>query len=240
MATLNLSPKIDTHRQKQIFQTLFKGIVLLATAWVTWFYRTPLMELLSLVGDREGMIETLSQYDGLGMALLFIILFLQVIVAAIPGHFFMLAGSYLYGFTLGLIIIHTSTVVASQLSYWLARKFGRPIVERLAPAQLLDKWTQKAERQGMAFFFFSFNLPIFPSDVMNFVAGLSGLSPKKFFIANFTGRLPCSIVFALVGASGFVVTPALAIVTAGFTIALFIAWRKLSPRFEARNGFSAS
>ena len=36
----------------------------------------------------------------------------------------------------------------------------------------------------MVFFMFAFMLPIFPGDLMNYVAGMSGLSGFRFFIAN--------------------------------------------------------
>jgi uncharacterized membrane protein YdjX (TVP38/TMEM64 family) len=49
-------------------------------------------------------------------------------------------------------------------------------------------------------------LPIFPADVMNFVAGLSSISWRKFLAANFVGRLPGGILLTAPGANGLVLT----------------------------------
>ncbi len=228
--TICLTPKTQTFDQTKILKTL--GILLFMVG--LWYFRTPVQEMLSLIKDRDALIAYLGDYGKLAPVLLFLILFLQVIVAAIPGHVFMLTGGYLLGFWFAFAIIHVSTVLSSQFAYHLARKFGRPVVEKLAPAQILETWTQRAERQGTVFFIFSFILPIFPSDVMNYVAGLSGLSARKFLVANFVGRLPTSILFALIGAQGFQISPALLVVAVVFTIVMFALWRKLGPMIEQR------
>jgi uncharacterized membrane protein YdjX (TVP38/TMEM64 family) len=213
-------------------RTLFKMALALSSLAGLIAYRGPILELLTLVGDREGLLAYLGAFGSAGLAFIYVILTIQVIVAAIPGHVIMLVSGYLYGFLPALIVTHVSTVLASQFAYGLARRYGRPVVHRLAPAELTDKWTRKAEKQGMVFFFFSFILPIFPSDVMNFVAGLSGLSSRKFLFANFVGRLPTSLLFSLVGAQGFRVTPPLLAAAALYTLAMLLAWRYLSPYLE--------
>ena len=211
----------------------FIKILITAAALVgLWWFRAPLLDLLALARDRDALVAYLEVYGQAGLLLIFVILALQVIVAAIPGHFLMLVSGYLYGFLTTFIVTHTSTVLASQLAYNLARRFGRPIVDRLAPADLAEKWTREAERQGMVFFFISFMLPIFPSDVMNFVAGLSGLSSRKFWIANFFGRLPTSLLFALIGAQGFQITPLLIVAAFIYTGVLLAAWRYMAPRLR--------
>ena len=228
-------PRLGTSLEKQALiskSQVLKVLFVIIFLAVLWQYRTPVLELLSLVKDREAVVVYLGSFGELGAALLFIILFTQVIIAAIPGHLFMVAGGYLYGFLPGFLLIHTATIVASQFAYWLARKFGRPVIEKLAPAQILETWTQRAERQGTIFFIFSFILPIFPSDVMNFVAGLSGLSSRKFWTANFIGRLPSSILFAFIGAQGFQISPGLVGVAVGFSLAVFVIWRKIGCGFE--------
>jgi uncharacterized membrane protein YdjX (TVP38/TMEM64 family) len=214
--------------KQSILKTGLVVLVVLALAW----YRTPIMEVLSLVGDREALLVYIGAFGPAGLAMIYLILSLQVILAAIPGHIIMLVSGYLYGFIPALIVTHVSTVIASQFAYWLARRYGRPVVSRLAPADLVDRWTLKAEKQGMVFFFFSFILPIFPSDVMNFVAGLSGLSTRKFLTANFVGRLPTSILFPLIGAQAFRITPSLLVVAVVYTLAMLMAWRYLTPYLE--------
>jgi uncharacterized membrane protein YdjX (TVP38/TMEM64 family) len=207
------------------------GLILIGLA-ALWFFRAPLAELLALARDRERLLDYMGGYGDLGMALMFILLFIQVIVAAVPGHLIMVAGGYLYGFVAAVLITHVSTVIASQVAYWLARRYGRPIVEKLAPAGVVETWTKRAEQQGVVFFMVAFLLPVFPADVMNFVAGLSGLSFRKFLTVNFIGRLPTSILFTLIGSYAFRISPGMLVAALLFTIVAFIVWRKLGSRFE--------
>jgi uncharacterized membrane protein YdjX (TVP38/TMEM64 family) len=69
-------------------------------------------------------------------------------------------------------------------------------------------------------------LPIFPADVMNYVAGLSGLSNRHFFIANLLGRLPGVVLMTAVGAYGFQLSWPIRVGIIMVAIIMFALWRK--------------
>jgi uncharacterized membrane protein YdjX (TVP38/TMEM64 family) len=188
-----------------------------------------------MIGDREILAAYLQSYGTLGIFLIYVFLVIQVIIATIPGQAIMVTGGYLYGFWIGLVVSYTSTVITSQFCYELARRYGRPLVLKLAPAEIVDKWAVRAERQGIPFFIFSFTTPIFPADVMNFVAGLSGLSGRKFLIANVIGRLPSAIVFTLIGSHGLglPLNWMIAVFITITLIALFF-WLWIGPKLERK------
>jgi len=144
------------------------------------------------------------------------------------------AGGYVYGLLVGVLITHVSTVLASQLAYMLARKAGRPFVNRMAPTKVINKWNRIAEKQGGLFFFFAFILPIFPNDLMCFIAGMSSISPKKFFVANFWGRLPCAILITLIGSHGFEMPLYFWGVVILIVVALCATWKQISAHLERR------
>ena len=217
--------------KKHLGKILLVGIPVI----LLWVFRTELSNIAVVISDRETLVAYLRPYGELGIAILFVLLFLQVFIATIPGQAIIVTGGYLYGFWGGTLISYLSTVVASHLCYELARRYGRPLVKKLAPTHIVDKWTLRAERQGIPFFIFSFTTPIFPADVMNFVAGLSGLSPRKFMIANLIGRLPTAIVFTLIGSHGLGLP--LNLMVAAAVIFTFIAlgfWRLVGPKLEQK------
>ena len=183
-------------------------------------------------------IETTIRYAlpevAWGPLVLSLILSAQVFLAVIPGHAFMVAGGYIYGFAAGVLITQVSTVIASQLAYLLARKAGRPFVERMAPPHVIDKWNTLAEKQGGLFFFFALILPIFPNDLMCFIAGLSSVSPKKFFIANFCGRLPCAVFITLIGSHGFEMPIEFWILMGVIIVGMCMAWKPISNGLEKK------
>ena len=167
-----------------------------------WF-RQPLGDLLAIVSDREAVAVYLAQFGILAPLLLSIVLVLQVIVAAIPGHALMVGGGYVFGFGQAFVVSLLATVLGSQLGFLLARWAGRPLIEKLAPVDVLNKWYDVSARKGLLFFMFAFMVPIFPADVMNYVAGLSSLSARRFFVANLLGRLPGVVLMTAIGAYGF-------------------------------------
>ena len=182
---------------------LVKAILVLMGLAAIWWFRAPLGDLLAVVGDRAAVVAYLERFGVVGPIFLVIILVVQVIVALIPGHILMISGGYVYGFGMAFALNLAATVGGSQIAFFIAKWAGRPVVERLAPADLLAKWNRLSAEKGLIFFMLSFMLPIFPADVMNFVAGLSPLSGRHFFVANLLGRIPGVILFSAIGAYGF-------------------------------------
>ncbi len=198
------------------------------------FWRIQILEIISLIGDRDAIVNFLQPFGIFGLLVLFFILVLQVFLAVIPGHAFIVAGGYIYGLFVGAMITQLSTVIASQLAFMLVRRYGRPFADRMAPAHIIDHWNQLAEKQGGWFFFIAFILPIFPNDLMAFIAGLSSISSKKFFVANFFGRLPCAIFVTLIGSHGFEMHLSFWIVMVLIILGLSILWKYFSAVIEER------
>lgn len=189
-----------------------------------WCFRTPLFVFLSALRDQQAISAFVRQFGLVGPAVLFALLVAQVFLAVLPGQALMLASGYVYGFGLGSLLTTTSTILGGQLAFWLARRGGRNVVNRLAPSGLIERWDHLADRQGSMFFLFTFMLPIFPSDLMCYIAGLGKVSPRSFFIANLLGRLPCPIILSLVGAHGLHLPILLWLAFAAGYILLFAVW----------------
>jgi uncharacterized membrane protein YdjX (TVP38/TMEM64 family) len=175
----------------------------LAGIMLLWWCWQPAVEFWHIASDREAVSAYLAQFGMFGPLLLSTMLVLQVIIAALPGEALMISGGYVYGFGLALGFNLVSTVVGSQIAFLLARWAGQPVVERLVPPDTLEKWRKTSEEKGLVFFLFAFMLPVFPGDVMSYVAGMSSLSNGRFFIANFFGRLPRVAMITAIGAYGF-------------------------------------
>lgn len=197
-----------------------------------WHFRTSLVVLLSTLRDQQAVSAYVQQFGAVGPAILFGLLVAQVCLAVLPGQALMLASGYLYGFSLGTLVAASGTILGGELSFWLARRGGRKLVNRLASPALIERWDRLAAQQGGMFFFFTFILPIFPSDLMSYIAGMGKVSPRTFFVVNFFGRLPCAICLSLIGAYGFHL-PLLfwLVIFTGLTV-LFIAWLVYSRRSQ--------
>lgn len=209
---------------------MVRGTAVALAILLLFLFRHPIWGMLQIVADRQAVIAYLDQFGAVAPLLLSLVILLQIIVAAIPGHALLFASGYLYGFAGGVLINLVTLVIGSQIAYFIARWAGRPIVERLAPVETLNKMETLANEKGVFFFMFTFMLPLFPGDVLNYAAGLSGITPQKFFVANFIGRLPVVFVSTAIGAYGFQLPPLTLLTIVAVSAGLFLLWRWITNR----------
>lgn len=211
------------------------GLGILVFLVLLWLMRAPVWEMLTLLQNQEAVSAYVQQYGAWGPLVLAIVQLVQVLVAVIPGHVFLVAAGYVYGFIPGLLLNIVCTVGASQVGFALARWAGRPFVHKLvANEDLLERWYRIGEERGFVFFTISFVLPVFPTDMMNFVAGLSGISGRKFLAANALGRFPSAVMLTLIGSHGLEFSNATWAVIGAIAVTVFLTGRYAVMRIERR------
>jgi uncharacterized membrane protein YdjX (TVP38/TMEM64 family) len=193
-------------------------------ATLLWLNHDALWAFISVIRDREAVATFLDQLGFVGPVVLTALLGLQVLIPSLPAEPLMIAGAYAYGFAGGLLMNWLVAVVASQAVFYLARYAGRPVIEHFVPAQLLDKWTRVANEKGAAFFLLAFVIPPIPSDIMTYVAGLSGIDGRRFLVASVVGQTPTVVLLTLVGANGLRITPPMIVALTIFGALSLIAW----------------
>ena len=209
-------------------KNIFFAVALLT---VIVFYRQPISNLLHIIGDQEAVSAYLQGYGVWGPAILFLLMVAQVFVAVIPGHALMVTAGYVYGMT-GLAVIILSTILGSQIAFFIARQYGRDLIFKLTSPQIIERWDNMARNQGVMFYFFSFVLPIFPSDLMCYVAGLGKISARHFLAANMLGRTVVAIGITVIGIYGLHPPLAFWLIFIGGMAALFIGWFVFKKRKE--------
>lgn len=178
------------------------GIITVILVLGLWLAREQVADMFSLISDQEALSTYVQSFGAWGPLVLALGQLLQVLVAFIPGHVFLIAGGYVYGLPAGFLLNLFCIVAASQFAFMLARWAGRPLVRRMVSANVLERWYEIGEKRGFVFFTIAFLLPAFPTDAMNFVAGLSGISSRRFLAANILGRLPSAVMLTLIGSHG--------------------------------------
>ena len=235
-----LSPPTRIH-QNLAYARWFLASTLLFTGSVTAFGAgaQPIQELWLLLSDQAKVSAYLQGFGSWRPLILAIVQFLQVIIVVIPGHVFLIAAGYVYGFLPGFIMNLAYVVVASQVAFLLSHWAGRPLVERLVPTDTLNRWYKIGEERGFTFFTITFLLPVFPTDLMNFVAGLTGISANRFLAANILGRLPGVIMLTLIGSHGLELSTAnwaiLGLIVVGFYGIGRYTVSKIEKRYKANH-----
>lgn len=217
----------------RLWRPLLVAAVILAVFGILIYTEHPILKLFSLVGQQEAVSAQLKAIGAWGPLALAIFHLVQVLVAVIPGHAFLIASGYVYGFPAGFLLNYLSIVAASQIAFSLARWAGRPLVSHLVPTYVLDRWYEISERQGFSFFIIAFLLPVFPTDAMNFVAGLSKLSGRRFLAANMLGRLPGIVLLTLIGSHGLRMSPTAWASMGLISVSLYVTGRYCVTKIDA-------
>lgn len=123
----------------------------------------------------------------------------QVVFAPIPGQALGVVGGYLFGTVPGTAYSMLGVLAGSAVVFVLARRYGRPFVERVLADDVLRRFDSFADEHGAVGLFVVFLLPTFPDDAVCALAGLTGLRLRTFLALVLAGRLPTFVLVALAG-----------------------------------------
>jgi uncharacterized membrane protein YdjX (TVP38/TMEM64 family) len=181
---------------------LFKFIVIIASLAMVWECRGYISAAWAWFSNRNAVTVSMQQAGIWGPVILFVLFVLQVFIAFIPGQALMVACGYLYGFWGGFLLSWLSLVAGGEAAFALARRYGRSFAGKWITADVLARWDQTAQGQGIGFFAITLLMPLVPNDAMCYVAGLGRISRPRFFIANLIGRGLACLFTSAAGAFG--------------------------------------
>lgn len=156
----------------------------------------PLMQLLS---NREELVRIISSMGPWGPLIYILLQILQVVVAPIPGQIVGGVGGFLFGHW-GILWTTIGSIIGFWLVFLIARKFGRPLIEKIFKKPAVDKFDFIINAKGAALIIFAiFLLPGFPDDLVCYIAGLTRLSMRKLLTISILGRFPTIVLTNYVG-----------------------------------------
>lgn len=183
-------------KKQAAYRTLFCAIIC-ADIFALMFYAicaTGLIENLTSV-------EAVQQYiDGFGAwAVIIFILFcyLQVVVLPVPGSVTVAAGVVLFGWFECAVYSFIGIVLGSVTAFAIGRVLGYKVVCWIVGKDDLDKWLDKIKGKDYLILTLMFLLPLFPDDILCFVAGLSSMTWPFFLVMIVISRLISSFTVTL-------------------------------------------
>ena len=180
---------VGSLRGKEVLaKTCFLAQILLLLAAVIFYViiRTGFIEVIRDEGEFRAFLER----AGVWMSLVFIALqFLQVVILPIPSTVTVVAGSALFGPLLGSIYSLIGILLGSFTAFAVGRFAGYRVVAWLVGKETLDTWLKKIKGKDKIFLSAMFVLPVFPDDVLCFVAGLSSMSFGLFALVIVISRI---------------------------------------------------
>ena len=227
-----------TEKQKKTLSLAAVVIFILLSLALAWFVGRPLIRFARQPEQFRAWVEGHGLWAPLAYAAM---VFLQVVVAVIPGEPLEIAGGYAFGAWQGTALCLAGAVLGSVAVFALVRRWGRGLVEVFFPADKLEKlhFLLRTSPKRTALLWLIFTVPGTPKDLLCYFAGLTDLPWRTWLLIATVGRLP-SIVTSTVGGSALgeqnyraaVIAFAIALAVAG---AGYLIYRAVCRRHE-QNG----
>lgn len=180
-------------------------IVLIILAVCSYFFVPPVKNTLNNIfsmfatGDFTVVRKFVESYGSYAMAVSFLLMVLQSVIAPLPAFLLTFANANLFGWWQGAILSWSSAMAGAALCFIIARILGRDIVEKLTSKVGLTQIDQFFEKYGRQSVLIARLLPFMSFDIVSYAAGLTSMKFLPFFIATGIGQLPATIVYSYVG-----------------------------------------
>ena len=127
----------------------------------------------------------------------------QIVAAPIPGLFVPVIAGLLYGPIVGPLVTSLGTILGSSAAYAIGHRGGRPLAERIAGKERLQRAQTRMSGRRWLVLIPLFLLPFSPADALCFVAGIIEMGWRRFMIAVLVGRIPKDALIAIAAALGW-------------------------------------
>lgn len=193
-----------TSKRKKILLILL--LVVVIAALIGLYLLLNQRGYLEIFKSTEALQAYVEQFGVWAPAVFILLQIAQVICAPIPGNVTTLAGGAMFGFWPALIYSAGAIFIGSLIAFGIGRYCGKPIVYKLAPKQVVDKYLNVLAAKQRTTLALLFLFPFFPDDVLCLLAGLTGYS-WGWFAGMILVTRPWGLVFSALIGSGTITMP---------------------------------
>ncbi len=200
--------KVEWTKKRILMVVLFSLLVLISVAVliVSFVKKTFLFELV-----RDYFLLPLEAIGYWSIFLFLVLMVVQSLIVPIPSELVLLAGGMLYGSWLGVwgvVLGVTVGVVGSVLSgvvtYYIANKGGRPILEATGDnLKIADKFVFAMdlwiEKWGIWAIIVGRAVPVVMFDPISYAAGISNIKWQMYNLATLIGSIPRAVFYSIIG-----------------------------------------
>ncbi len=151
---------------------------------------------LLAAGDLAGVRDYLRGFGVWAPVVSILLVQLQAVIAPLPSFPLMYANGLLFGTWWGGLLSWASILLSAVLCFGLARRFGRPVVERLVSPAALARADRHLARYGPLAVLVGRLVPLTAFDLLSYAAGLTRMRLLPFALATAVGMAPAVFLTA--------------------------------------------
>ena len=171
-----------------VYRFILCAIICLDLVAIT-FYALSTTGILTNITSVEKLREYIASFGAWAVIIFIVFQFLQVVILPVPGSVSVGVGVALFGPLRSSIFSFVGIMAGSIVAFALGRWVGYKAVCWVVGKDDLDKWLKKVNGKDYLLLSLMFLLPLFPDDVLCFVAGLSSMTWAYYLIMILITRL---------------------------------------------------
>lgn len=185
-------------QRKAVWLTGFV-IFLLFCGAVGWFVGRPMIKM----ADEPEMFRTWVDGFGVWGRLVFVgMVFLQVLVALIPGEPIELMAGYMFGAVEGTLLAMAGILLGSLVIFLLVRKLGIKMVQVFFQDKEIKRLAfLKDPKKSMVLTFVIMTIPGTPKDLLSYFVGLTPVKLWQWLLIVLVARIPSLVTSTVSGAA---------------------------------------
>ncbi|ABB14755.1 TVP38/TMEM64 family protein [Carboxydothermus hydrogenoformans] len=180
-----------------------------------WLYSTAILLILFLIlfiavafnlghffrqfSSPAELARYLRSFGLLTVFISILLLIIQTLFTPVPLFILVAANGFIFGVLGGIIISLSGSVLGATIAFLAARFLGRNFLSRFLKPEYLDKVHSFSCKDGPKVVFFARLIPVLPSSIVSYLAGLSNMRFTPYFLATTLGKLPEIVVYSLLG-----------------------------------------
>ncbi len=172
-----------------IVYKLFLLTIVFVAIILTGLYLLKITGFFDKIKTVQDLRDYIASFGSFASVLFVILQFAQVVVLPIPSFITVGAGVLLFGALKGAILSCVGIITGSVVAFLIGRVFGVKVAKWLVGKDGLDKGLKLIKGKDKVVLTFMFLFPLFPDDVLCFVAGITTIGPIYFVVMIFIVRI---------------------------------------------------
>lgn len=168
--------------KKQAIHRLILCTIICLDVVALVFFIVSATGIISKLTSIEALRDYIASFGATAVLIFILFQFLQVVILPIPGSVSVGVGVALFGPLRCSIFSFIGILLGSLVAFTIGRVIGYKAVCWIVGKDDLDKWLKKLKGKDYLLISIMFLLPLFPDDILCFVAGLSSITWLYFII----------------------------------------------------------